>query len=171
AAFVLHKHVATLPHEVELIWGRKWSSVTLLFFLNRWFTFIWAMRNFLGVCNGFIYFNNIMIFLLYMIWAVFSGIRMYAISGRIWWLASAVSLLNLAPVVVNSVCLPFPTHILSVAIGTRMCVIAADALVLLVTWTKTYATHREAVRNNIQTPVTALLLKDGEHYPVLLTVH
>ncbi|OCH85361.1 hypothetical protein OBBRIDRAFT_320796 [Obba rivulosa] len=27
------------------MWGRKWSSVTLLFYFNRWTTFIWVVQN------------------------------------------------------------------------------------------------------------------------------
>ncbi|OCH89855.1 hypothetical protein OBBRIDRAFT_637099 [Obba rivulosa] len=118
---------------------------------------------------------------------------MYAISGRNWWLASAVGLLNMTPVGVNAYInfaavwyeigyIPIlgescisgynisnTTNIaLSVSIGTRGSVITADILILVVTWIKTYLTYRNAARNNIKTPVLALLLKDGAIYFMML---
>lgn len=49
----------------------------------------------------------------------------------------------------------------SVAISTRVCAIAADVLVLVVIWKKTWHTHREAAKHDIKTPLATMLLRDG----------
>ncbi|OCH85509.1 hypothetical protein OBBRIDRAFT_309374 [Obba rivulosa] len=147
-----------------------------------------------GSCAGYNDFDEAYTILITIIWAVFSGVRMYAISGRSWCLASIVCLLNLAPVGVNAylhfvalfyeiVDLPILGNTcygvlvlasnaekiaLQVAVGTRVCVIAADVLILVVTWMATYRTYRDSVRNNIQAPLVGLLLKDGTLYFTML---
>lgn len=45
AVIVIYDHLTTLAREHEFMWGRKFSSVTLLFCLNRWTTFIWALTD------------------------------------------------------------------------------------------------------------------------------
>lgn len=42
-AIIFYDYVSTLPREVEFMWGRKLSSVTLLFYANRWATLVWAV--------------------------------------------------------------------------------------------------------------------------------
>jgi len=49
-------------------------------------------------------------------------------------------------------------------VGTRVPVIVADTIVLVVTWIKTWNTHRKALKNNIRTPVATMLLRDGTVY-------
>ncbi|OCH93583.1 hypothetical protein OBBRIDRAFT_790107 [Obba rivulosa] len=116
---------------------------------------------------------------------------MYAISGGIWWLAVAVCALSMVPVGTNAYGLfattwyeidVFPVigtlcedgRTLSVAantrfaIGTRVCVLAADVLILVMTWLKTYAVKRDAHRNKIKAPLATLLLKDGTIYFLML---
>ncbi|EMD39442.1 hypothetical protein CERSUDRAFT_71364 [Gelatoporia subvermispora B] len=45
SVIVIYDHLTTLAREHEFMWGRKFSSVTLLFCLNRWTTFIWALTD------------------------------------------------------------------------------------------------------------------------------
>ncbi|EMD32690.1 hypothetical protein CERSUDRAFT_77082 [Gelatoporia subvermispora B] len=47
-----------------------------------------------------------------------------------------------------------------VAISTRTCVIAADILVLITTWYKTYSIKRDLTRAGIPSPLITLLLRD-----------
>ncbi|THG94467.1 hypothetical protein EW026_g7011 [Hermanssonia centrifuga] len=51
-----------------------------------------------------------------------------------------------------------------VTIGTRIPVIIADILVLALTWRKTFRHRMEAIRVGVQTPLSALLLRDGTVY-------
>ena len=50
---------------------------------------------------------------------------------------------------------------LTVLITTRACLIAADLLVLVVTWRHTYKLRREASAISLKTPMVTLLLRDG----------
>ncbi|EMD35285.1 hypothetical protein CERSUDRAFT_124639 [Gelatoporia subvermispora B] len=204
-AVVFYDHLITLPLEVELIWGRKFNVVTLLFYLNRWTIFAWAMVQPFGFlslatlpsCIGYSQLSNILIILLYIIWAVFSAVRIYAISTRSWWLAILVLLLNLVPVASNSYeffamtwwligellpdskpsCISGDNITVSatkkVVIGIRTAVIVADILVLAVTWTRTLAMKRLGDRHSVRTPLTTMLLRDGTAYflydPVIRT--
>lgn len=54
------------------------------------------------------------------------------------------------------------------SLSNRLAVIAADVLVLIMTWIKTAGTRKEARNANIRTPCMTLLIRDGEpQYQVL----
>ncbi len=60
----------------------------------------------------------------------------------------------------------------SVSLSTRIAVIIADVIVLLVTWYETGQTYMEARRLKISTPLVALLLRDGlSHFLLLDLLH
>ncbi|OCH84701.1 hypothetical protein OBBRIDRAFT_741139 [Obba rivulosa] len=42
-ALVFYDHILMLPRAVKLIWSRKLSCFTLLFYLNRYTIFVWAV--------------------------------------------------------------------------------------------------------------------------------
>ncbi len=46
-------------------------------------------------------------------------------------------------------------------LGTRTSLIAADILVVVFTWHKTFMVRRQAARIGLQTPVYSLILRDG----------
>ncbi|EMD33639.1 hypothetical protein CERSUDRAFT_98202 [Gelatoporia subvermispora B] len=46
-------------------------------------------------------------------------------------------------------------------ISTRVCTVASDLIVLVVTWSKTFTLKRESARHGIKTPLSTLLLRDG----------
>ena len=50
----------------------------------------------------------------------------------------------------------------AVSLSSRIAVIIADALVLLVTWSKTLQIYMEARRCKTNLPVATLLVRDGE---------
>ncbi|OCH87695.1 hypothetical protein OBBRIDRAFT_837171 [Obba rivulosa] len=125
--FVLYDHGTTLSREIDLMWGRKWTSVTMLFYLNRFAVFAWAILqelNFLPLAT-----------------LPVDGFSKYAGSED--------------PLV---------------AVATRTSVIAADILILFVTWSKTYGTLRNARRSDIKVPISTLLLRDGTLYFIVLLV-
>ncbi|OCH88713.1 hypothetical protein OBBRIDRAFT_66979 [Obba rivulosa] len=45
STLVLYYHLSTLVDEVDLMHGNKFSSVTVLFYLNRWSIIAWAAIN------------------------------------------------------------------------------------------------------------------------------
>ncbi|KAH9947315.1 hypothetical protein B0H21DRAFT_348005 [Amylocystis lapponica] len=57
-------------------------------------------------------------------------------------------------------------HVLVVV--TRACLIASDAIVLLVTWANTYKIKKHADRIDVKAPLVTLLLRDGTLYFLLL---
>ena len=54
------------------------------------------------------------------------------------------------------------------SLTTRIAVITADVLVLLVTWSKTAKSYREARRLGISAPLVTLLFRDGEWMIVIV---
>ena len=53
-----------------------------------------------------------------------------------------------------------------VSLGTRVTAIIGDIFVLLVTWSKTASSYREARRLGIRAPLATLLLRDGEYLEI-----
>ncbi|OCH84818.1 hypothetical protein OBBRIDRAFT_798748 [Obba rivulosa] len=111
-ALVLYDHLCTLTREVELMWGRRFNSVTLLFYLNRWALILWMISGAtsqmlplgtLPVCVGVNYLEYAMSLVMLTIWAAFSAIRAYAVSYGNWATAITVLLLDLVPVGINAV--------------------------------------------------------------------
>ncbi|OCH90494.1 hypothetical protein OBBRIDRAFT_776875 [Obba rivulosa] len=168
SALILYDHLSTFSREVEFIWGRKFNSVTMLFYFNRWINFSSAILDLFGLfpfraipsCKGVILTNEAMSIVRIFIWTVFSTFRIYAISGGGWLLAIVVCVLNLVPVVTNAVRVQYAS--IAVVVSARLCVIAADILVLLITWSKTFGMKRAADRSSVKAPLTAMLLRDGK---------
>ncbi|EMD31693.1 hypothetical protein CERSUDRAFT_69189 [Gelatoporia subvermispora B] len=159
AALVLYDHICTIPQEVQVIWGSKLTSTMVLFHANRWLILAYTI---LAIAGEFIHPRTI-----------FSGIRVYALSGGSRFLPLVVTLLSLVPVGTNAIAaLPvFGVRCLVLEdksettntrlISTRVPVIMADTVTLVVTCWKTWATVRMAHEHNVKTPLMTLLLRDG----------
>ncbi|EMD41259.1 hypothetical protein CERSUDRAFT_78919, partial [Gelatoporia subvermispora B] len=198
AVLVLYDHSCSLSQEVKVIWGRKWSSVTLLYHLNRWGIFAWALLQALSTgqvtslhsCAAEVYVTAALDILLDTIWAAFSAIRTYGISGGSVPLTVVIFLLN-GPVIGFSAYLYFANlnfEIIDFPVLGKQCSygsyestaleakfttigqafsivgIVAEFLVLLVTWYKTYATRRNLGPNFVRTSLAMTLLRDGTWY-------
>ncbi|EMD41379.1 hypothetical protein CERSUDRAFT_101860 [Gelatoporia subvermispora B] len=149
AAVVYFDHLSTLSREGQLVWHRRVDIVTLLFYLNRWTIFVWASMNAMFI---FLPLQTLPVRPEFCSDNSFSSIRIYAMSQGVWPIAAGVLLLNLVP---------FGTNV-AMEVGTRVCVIASDVIVLVVIWLKTYSTWRDSKRHGIKTPLATLLLRDGE---------
>jgi len=55
-------------------------------------------------------------------------------------------------------------------IATRICVLAADSIILVVTWYKLWVMKKEAARAAVKSPVVAILLRDGTIYFLVLLI-
>ncbi|GBE88878.1 hypothetical protein SCP_1402860 [Sparassis crispa] len=131
--------------------------------------------------------------LLVLVWAGFLALRTYAVGSGAWKSAAIVFALSMVPagtdlyvdIKTNSythVVLPsfgnacWNTSYLSGNLGkilvivTRTSLIAADLVVLFVTWSSTYRIKREADRVNMEASLSTLLLRDGTIYFVLLVL-
>ncbi|EMD39647.1 hypothetical protein CERSUDRAFT_121870 [Gelatoporia subvermispora B] len=195
STLIFYYHASTLAKEVEFMWGRKRSSVTALFHVNRWAILLWAVQEItslipLKTLSSYIRLqlaNDAVGLVLAIIWAVFSAYRVFAISERNVRLSVAVLLLILIPVGLNAYTyfassweqiknLPLlgvvcdsgsnlsPTALSKLTLGTRLCAIVADVITLIITWHRTWHAKRHADRNNLKTPLTTLLFRDGSIY-------
>ena len=60
---------------------------------------------------------------------------------------------------------------LAVSVATRACMIVSDAIVIIVTWIKTWSTMRAAKLLHIHMSFTSLVLKEGMLYFVCVKIH
>ncbi|OCH85292.1 hypothetical protein OBBRIDRAFT_740147, partial [Obba rivulosa] len=179
-AIIFYEHTTTFSEEVRLIWGRKLNCVTLLFYVTRWAAFALAISYLLSVfnwhtlpvlimnssCKAVQLLFDIFQLMIFISWAAFSGLRIYALEGRNWHLAVIASLIGLGSVGTNLVTFVRPASALNhtfvtVAIACRVCAIASDIIVLLVTWKRTYAMTRAAERVHYRAPLASLMLTNG----------
>ncbi|KAL6300947.1 hypothetical protein BKA93DRAFT_828648 [Sparassis latifolia] len=228
-AVLFYDHMLTLPAEVRFLWTRKFSGATLLFMLNRYITlfgktillvtgFSWpnqtdAVRiSMLSLqeipsyrcsvsqsCAAPVYLVEISTISVYIIVALISALRIYAIWNKDWRLFALVLAVGLAvpainiyhyansvpaafapwplygcaenaslsPAVFANIYAMFPESMLTadaVSLATHSCAIGVDALVLFLTWIKTYGIRKVASQMHIKATISTLLLRDGTIY-------
>ncbi|EMD31432.1 hypothetical protein CERSUDRAFT_119802 [Gelatoporia subvermispora B] len=109
-SLVLFDHASTISAEIQFIWGRKLTAVTLLFYANRWITFAWAIMSAatqlieptsILVCTAIPFTQEALALLLLFLWAAFSSVRVYALSNGSWLLVFLVFLLAVVPFGMN----------------------------------------------------------------------
>ncbi|EMD33242.1 hypothetical protein CERSUDRAFT_98836 [Gelatoporia subvermispora B] len=124
-------------------------------------------------CTSSSYTTDALVLCLSVLWAAFSATRVYALSGGSRLLAFGVALLSLVPVGTNAYTslyginwqmINFPVLGPQLEIGARTAIIFADTMVLIITWSKTWATVRIAREHNVKMPVMTILLRDGTFY-------
>ncbi|KAI0758136.1 hypothetical protein C8Q74DRAFT_301942 [Fomes fomentarius] len=127
----------------------------------------------------------------YLLWAVFSTLRAYALGSKSWPLALLVFLPSIAPMIVNYVWLGYMTveysnpdgcnvayrisdlntkHRTSLIIVSRTCLIISDILVMIITWTATYRNSKDMAALHQGTSVSKILLRDGAIYVIVLVI-
>ncbi|KAI0659123.1 hypothetical protein C8Q70DRAFT_933866 [Cubamyces menziesii] len=181
------EYLITLDREVRLVWRCKINSASVIFLLNRYIMLVqFAVQlplSFLISDESCIVLNRVLaVFSVapYFVWAAFSSLRAYAMSNRTWPIAILVYLLSIATACYNIYnfihlvplnlpppiyCIPtFPgltvTFLDHWTTATRVCLIVADALVIGVTWWRTYRFRQSAARANVKTSLLQLLLRD-----------
>ncbi|PCH38710.1 hypothetical protein WOLCODRAFT_136408 [Wolfiporia cocos MD-104 SS10] len=119
----------------------------------------------------------------YACWGVISALRVYAIGGRRWFIPLVVMGLYLIPVATTiymysltaKMQFPAPTGCVTyqrvsiveqkmLIVASRAAIIAADLMVLVVTWRATYWTLRSAHMLGTQQSLMSLSLRDGTSY-------
>ncbi|KAI0669609.1 hypothetical protein C8Q78DRAFT_977205, partial [Trametes maxima] len=207
AAFALlaFEYAITLDREVRLVWGRKVSGATLLFILNRYwlfFQYVTQVVTTYPISETVSYEYRVCNVVGYMvlvgnggppfIWAAFSTLRGYALSGRRWWIGLLILTLFIPDIVLTVVyysklkpaVLPPPfncvlssntpestwIHLPAVVIAGRICLIVGDLLVLIITWHSTYAIRRAAHDGQLRMSLTKAILKDGTLYFACLLI-
>ncbi|TBU27604.1 hypothetical protein BD311DRAFT_778821 [Dichomitus squalens] len=165
AALIFHEYLITFDSEVRLMWRRKITGASIIFFLNRYIMLLsqlfilptWAPVSDLS-CAALGWLDVIFNLAPYFVWNGFATLRVYALTGRDWRIPSIVALLMLGPIAANII-LSCSAHI--VVLVSRICLIAGDAVVIAVTWWKTYRLKREAEASDIKAPLVTMLLRDG----------
>ncbi|KAI0084424.1 hypothetical protein BDY19DRAFT_997774 [Irpex rosettiformis] len=102
--------------------------------------------------------------------ALFSALRVYALMNGKILVTGTVFLLNLVPVATNLFDIVTSAIVMDISLGTRISVIIGDALVLLVTWSKSAKSYYEARQLRIKAPLATLLFRDGTFYFVVLLI-
>lgn len=181
---LLYEFLITFAREVRLIWRGRVTGANVLFALNRYvmlvYCFLFLSPEYWNCSGNKTYQVEVAIFALqislYAIWALFSALRVYAISGHHLPLAGATLILGLAPVVTN-ICFDvdhtwfdgprgctlvprFNFHgILKFVAYERSCMIASDVLVLAVIWYNVY--EARGIIEWSTARLSTLLLRDG----------
>jgi len=192
SGLALYDYALTLEEEVEVIWRRRLTGPSVLFMLNRAFTLFYAVFTMLrqqnwttsSSCQAIAIPSGISQLLLYITWACFSALRVYAVGAHHYLPAILVMGLSLMPVgylmAVNITLTQFAVYYLSSAstlcsawtsmsteaelrgaIAMYVCAICVDITVLLVTWRSLYFVTRKAKEARMKTPFVTTLLRDG----------
>ncbi|KAI0325606.1 hypothetical protein GY45DRAFT_1260568 [Cubamyces sp. BRFM 1775] len=192
AALIFHEYFITFDSEVRLIWRRRITGASVLFFLNRYImifdnvitlasyparTDLVRLLAILALCDILGWMDVVLNLLPYFIWNAFSTMRVYAISGRDWRIASVVCLLMIGPIASNVYNIPFETpdnmpppyncqfdNAITLQTHNIIPLIAGDAIVLIVTWWKTYRLKKAADEARVKMSIVDMLLRDGTMY-------
>ncbi|KZT65516.1 hypothetical protein DAEQUDRAFT_521731 [Daedalea quercina L-15889] len=104
----LYDHALTLSEEIEFIWRRRFTGVTVLYLLMNLFTFSYFFLIITSIidegCVSSFHVNfaeGAMFIAMHITWALISALRAYAIAGRSWAWFSIVLLFGLVPVATN----------------------------------------------------------------------
>ncbi|TCD65330.1 hypothetical protein EIP91_002816 [Steccherinum ochraceum] len=189
-AVTAYDTLLTFPQEVECIWRRRFDFVTALFFSQRYMT---LLGNILGliqptyptveVCRMMVVLSYITSALGYLGVALFTTLRIWAISDRQWMPTLLVFVLSmLVPAfnfyeymqpqkifVLEGQCAIEFTAMLSkeagriLSLSLRSSVIVTDLIVLVLTWMKTSYICRPSFMQSEST-ITGRLLRDGTVY-------
>ncbi|KAH9916632.1 uncharacterized protein B0H18DRAFT_1037800 [Fomitopsis serialis] len=150
-----YERVLTIGQEIGLVWRRASRSLFML-----------ALYGSMHV------FTMVYLLLEIVLWSI-SVLRVYAINGRNKWTPLATMALSLVPVATNIVSSADTTMSTTTYLRytvTRVCVIAADSLVLLETWRNTYDLNKLARGLTMKPSITCYLI-NAVYYSVLLTVN
>ncbi|KAI0794595.1 hypothetical protein C8Q74DRAFT_1366027 [Fomes fomentarius] len=179
---VLHDYLATLPEEVNMFWGGKYTGANVLFFLNRYTVVIFTIVDVLADmdiptglstqgCNAFLKFYYTFQFVQYVPWAAFSGMHAFALTRNLL-VSLFIFLLDTVPLALNIVdrvkFTIYPGNDASglFGISSRASLILADILLIEITWG---TLSRSQVLNKEESFVY-ILLRDGTIYFTCLLI-
>ncbi|OCH92598.1 hypothetical protein OBBRIDRAFT_421936 [Obba rivulosa] len=173
STLVFWDHLSSFSKEAESIWGRRLNSVTLLFYLNRWATFAWALVN----LTNLLPLSNIPVIARPTITLVKRSSSCLPSIGQRFLEFGSMQLVVGTHGLRSFFVFPdrdhsghrcavhqrkdaFGSHIYHVlAIVSRVSTIVSDLLVLWATWYKTFMT-----RKLFPDPLLKMLLRDGTVY-------
>lgn len=192
SVLAMYEFVITIDQEISAVWKRKLSVASILLFATRWAMVLQAIialapdaKTTPGcVAEGAI--SEVALLTLFLITAAFSALRVYALWDNSKLLAGVVFLLQLSPFVSNmwssihSEYRVLPafgcTQIVHFGLKTfttlvrtsRIPAILGDALVVAVTWVRSFRQVRKANKLGMSVPLSSMLFRDGTAYFLLL---
>ncbi|EKM57684.1 uncharacterized protein PHACADRAFT_251466 [Phanerochaete carnosa HHB-10118-sp] len=207
ASLVVYEFVITMVDEIQMVWKRPITASAMLLGSVRWCMLFSVIFQILPMTPNAAYRNpiysctplNILSFSFTLIGfiqiALFSALRVFAISGRSYAWSLVVFTLSMAPFATNltvamtliynvvveppfgAICTPKPSPFSArtndiLTYITRGSLILADMIVIILTWIKTFGDWRRARSINAKVPLTTCLLRDGENgHSALLTIN
>ncbi|KAH9947564.1 hypothetical protein B0H21DRAFT_737813 [Amylocystis lapponica] len=192
-AFVLYAYdyLLTFSREVELIWRRKFTGVTVLFILVRYAGMLYRLLGILPSnlndssllsCQALAVLLTLCNLLMVMALILFSALRVYAIWTGEWRPALLVLGLGfiyfgivMGEMSAEQIFLVIPPSLkgcktvinMAPSIHVQLYIVscACESIlhfsVLTLTWMRTYGIHKHASEAHIKTSITTLILRDG----------
>ncbi|KAI0760580.1 hypothetical protein C8Q74DRAFT_1451481 [Fomes fomentarius] len=189
--------IFTFTEEIQRIWGRKFTGATLIFLLTRWVAVAERIVLVTSVvlqtvqdksCVPPMRMDDTLTDVSYLMFGVFMMLRMRGVWGGSW---IPVILIGILTPIRPIISMYLQIHYTPIAFGeplygcgsvfsvdqtvyTRLGIvsratgIAIDAIVLTLTWYKTYGIKRESGRLGMHTPYATLLLREGTLYFLII---
>lgn len=198
STLLIYDYLLTLCREIRLIWTCKAVGVRCMFFLNRFvtvalgatsisFTFSFGTAS---KCNIASWLNLCAVLMAVAVWAACSALRVHAVSDRNWRLSMLTLVLGLVPLgmelyfniktsytilaLQSTYCMPAinisATASILVLVGTHVCMIVSDAIVVAAIWYNTAYHWRHLNHDNVKSSLARRLQRDGTVYFCVLLV-
>ncbi|EKM48425.1 uncharacterized protein PHACADRAFT_202831 [Phanerochaete carnosa HHB-10118-sp] len=192
SGLVAYEFGITFGKEIEIVWKRPITARAVLLGSVRWYMLLMAVLNIAPATANALGWALILIQFLQV--ALFSALRVFAVWDKsyVWSLITfALSMVPFATNIYNAVMMEYEFD-LDLTIGaacieqpkisaqvngicmfhvmytTRSSLILADAIVLVLTWIKTFRHWRNARRLKMKASLTTCLLRDGTTYFIAL---
>ncbi|KAI0752826.1 hypothetical protein C8Q80DRAFT_1118138 [Daedaleopsis nitida] len=169
----------TFTTEVRRIWRRKFSGATLVFLFMRYSALLDRVLFVLEVllwkssdrtCYMIERADDVLVVVNYLSFTAFTILRVYGVWGRDWKPLLLVVPLALVKPILYAAGPPFgcvlsydiSDHTLATfSVIVKVTTIAADAILIVLTWIKTFGINKDSVKLGMKTPLASLLLRDG----------
>ncbi|TBU41593.1 hypothetical protein BD309DRAFT_867975 [Dichomitus squalens] len=158
-AWVGYDYLLTVGRESRLFWRRKVNAASILFYTNRYLALFYyvALAYYRIIPFPFPYDVDIGIrYMEYLPWAVFSALRVYALSHKNWALSVFTFFCSVIALPLNYYATT--PSFLSLIVVIRGGQIIADAIVIGVTWKATYQARSERSMSYLMT----VMFKNGK---------
>ncbi|KAI0088349.1 hypothetical protein BDY19DRAFT_950467 [Irpex rosettiformis] len=187
----IYDWLVSFDQEVKHVWTRKWTLSTWIFITNRYVTLLDMIIILIPnpyhriVCIALIRLDSILQLFFLLVSALLTALRAYALCNQRIWVLLLVFGLGMVSFFTNMVAfivvtivfilvppapicfqhLPFSSAVgLGISLSTRVALIIADLIVLVVTWRQAAGTVREASRINVRVPLSEVLIRDGTFF-------
>ncbi|KZT67344.1 hypothetical protein DAEQUDRAFT_729198 [Daedalea quercina L-15889] len=183
----------SFPSEVRLAWKRSITPARVIYFVGRYSIFIWFVVGWLPTlnlslpsCRARRVLTDISYTLLTIVPAAFGALRVFALTGRSWWVTLPVACLGLVPTFMNimnyievniskqpwggAVMYCYTRSLLSArvniicAVATRASAVTFDLIVVAILWRRCQGSIQDIVHDHREyrfPSITLTLLGDG----------